>query len=532
MSVAIVVGAAYGTTLLPGVGYAGDVAKFQFVGHVLGTPHAPGYPLYVGFSHLFSKLLPIGTVAFRINLLSALFAVSTVLVLYALLRSLDCRRTVAAIVASSTGLLPAIWSQAVIAEVYTLHLLLVLATVLLLVRWQGRRHHRDLVAALAVLALGFAHHLTIVTLVPAILGFVMLVDRRAIWGRGLVSLALLPLVGILPYAYLFWRTAQTKTSYLEIQTPDLGTWLWYLTGAQFRERIFAFDPWEVVTERMPLVGRLALDQIASGRASLIAAAAVAVLAVAGALALRNGAQRILLVGILVGNVIYVLGYDIPDLAAYLAPSYAMIAIGTGVGLEHLLRRLPPSARAVVLAVLLLVPLALYGRHRPAMDRSGHRAEEVWAMEVLAAIDRDVSADSRPKIVIAGDYLTYETLQYARQIGPPDGGSPRRDLFLLTPLLPDAALPEIRAFVAQHQPPPLVREQLSSTRTPLAVRRYLAGAGDLTSFEERSTAPRGLALYALGDGQRALLERARMIALPVAPGVFRVELPSARVGEIP
>jgi hypothetical protein len=58
---------------------------------------------------------------------------------------------------------------------------------------------------------------------------------------------------------------------------------------------------------------------------------------------------------------------------------------------------------------------------------------------------------------------------------------------------------------------------------VAIRRYLAGQDDLTSFEERSQAPRGLVVYALGDLQRRLLEDARMVALPVASGVFRVEL---------
>lgn len=39
--------AGYLRTLYPRVGGGGDAVKFQYLGHVLGTAHAPGYPLYV-----------------------------------------------------------------------------------------------------------------------------------------------------------------------------------------------------------------------------------------------------------------------------------------------------------------------------------------------------------------------------------------------------------------------------------------------------------------------------------------------------
>lgn len=55
-------GAAYLATLLPGIGYSGDTIKFQYLGHVLGIPNAPGYPLYLMLNHVMS-LLPFGSLA-------------------------------------------------------------------------------------------------------------------------------------------------------------------------------------------------------------------------------------------------------------------------------------------------------------------------------------------------------------------------------------------------------------------------------------------------------------------------------------
>src|SRR5262245_37110333 len=65
--------AVYVVTLAPGLIAITDTPKFQFIGRILGTAHPPGYPLYVMVSHLFGYL-PVGTLAYRINLMSAVFS--------------------------------------------------------------------------------------------------------------------------------------------------------------------------------------------------------------------------------------------------------------------------------------------------------------------------------------------------------------------------------------------------------------------------------------------------------------------------
>src|SRR6185436_5265552 len=65
--------AVYIATLAPGLIAITDSPKFQFIGRILGTAHPPGYPLYVLISHFFGYL-PIGSLAYRINLMSAVFS--------------------------------------------------------------------------------------------------------------------------------------------------------------------------------------------------------------------------------------------------------------------------------------------------------------------------------------------------------------------------------------------------------------------------------------------------------------------------
>ncbi|HSJ52436.1 MAG TPA: DUF2723 domain-containing protein, partial [Anaerolineae bacterium] len=78
-AVALVV---YLQTLLPGIGW-GDIARFQYVARVWGIPHRFGYPLYIALSRLFGAL-PVGDLAYRVNLMSAVFAALAVITVYLL----------------------------------------------------------------------------------------------------------------------------------------------------------------------------------------------------------------------------------------------------------------------------------------------------------------------------------------------------------------------------------------------------------------------------------------------------------------
>ena len=61
----------YWRTLAPDlVGH--DAGELQFVPYVFGIPHYTGYPLYLLLGKLWS-FLPLGSVAWRMNLLSAVF---------------------------------------------------------------------------------------------------------------------------------------------------------------------------------------------------------------------------------------------------------------------------------------------------------------------------------------------------------------------------------------------------------------------------------------------------------------------------
>jgi len=129
----------YLVTLCPSI-YPGDSAEFVAASWTLGIPHPPGYPLYVCLGRAFSLVFPVGSIPFRINLLSAIFVSTTVVLLVVILRRLVGDWRISLSVPLFLGWSPAFWTQAAIAEVYSLELLFIA-----LILWVdiGRRYSID-----------------------------------------------------------------------------------------------------------------------------------------------------------------------------------------------------------------------------------------------------------------------------------------------------------------------------------------------------------------------------------------------------
>ncbi len=97
--VAAILGVIYIRTLSPVIGPFGDMAKFAFLGKILGTPHTSGYPTYMVLNHIFVTTFPKGTLAWKANLLSAIFSAATACFLYGTLISLQVRKIIALLTA-------------------------------------------------------------------------------------------------------------------------------------------------------------------------------------------------------------------------------------------------------------------------------------------------------------------------------------------------------------------------------------------------------------------------------------------------
>ena len=175
-----------------------------------GVPHPPGYPLWTMSGWTLTQLLPVGSYAWRINLLSALFGAAASGVL-AMLASGSGRWLLASVFPKleadwvgrltfyggiTAGLALAfsesMWSQSVIAEVYTLNALFLVCVLYCLFRWAVEPERVPwLLAAVLAYCLGMTNHHTLMLMLPA---FVLLV---ALFRPSLLPSFLLGFAGLL-----------------------------------------------------------------------------------------------------------------------------------------------------------------------------------------------------------------------------------------------------------------------------------------------------------------------------------------------
>ncbi len=390
--------AAYVRTLAPGLVADVDSAMFQFIGRVLGVAHNPGYPLYVLLTHPFSYL-PVGTLAYRINLFSALMGAVTVAWVFLIARRLGCRRLVSLAVALGLAFGRIFWSQAVVAEVYTLHAAIVASVLLLLLVWEETRRPAAWFAAIALFAAGLGNHTTIVGFAPGIALFGLLVDRNFVLrARTLVLSSLILMAGLAQYAFVLVRSLQPD-AYVESRATTLAGLADVMLAGQFRERLFAFGWRDVLFERMPSLGSLLLDELTPVGLVLAAAGVVWLVRrrVADATLLLSGCALVF---------VFALNYSVIDTPVFLIPSVLVLWVAAGAGAERII--LAAGAHRAVAAAssaaALALPLWLLAVNFSHNDRSG---------DVHAAIQFDRLFEALPdrSALVSEDFIVDRMVMY-------------------------------------------------------------------------------------------------------------------------
>ncbi len=337
-----------------------DAAMLQMQVSVLGITHPTGYPTYLMLTHLFTYL-PFGDPAYRVNLGSAAYAALAVVAVYVAGLLLGRRVVAAAFGALAFGLGTALWSQAVIAEVYTLNALLVSVTIVVLLLWREYRKDRYLLLSAFLVGLCLTNHLTSGLLLPASLLFVALVDwRRLVDARLVLGGAGLFLLGLTPYLYLPIRAAMDPP--MDANNPtDFGRFWYVVSGGNLTGSFFSFGPselpgrmvfyWEHLLDNMPFLGVM--------------------VALTGAVVmlLKDRAVGIFLGFLFFGWLFHAVENNIPDIDLYFIPTYLVLSLWAAAGLgtllaevESLISAFPRITKGAILGVLsaMLLVLPLLG----------------------------------------------------------------------------------------------------------------------------------------------------------------------------
>jgi len=170
---------AYTATLAPTL-LQGDAALFQYTPYVLGVTYPTGYPIYIFLSKIWITLLPIGQIAWRMNLFSAVCASLALPLFYNVARRILRHRLAAIISVLLFATLPTYWRWATESKIYTLNILLyTLALYLAITPLKKTKFHAAAFGLILGLQLGV--HSTTVLLIPGLL-FLFWLNRR--WGEG------------------------------------------------------------------------------------------------------------------------------------------------------------------------------------------------------------------------------------------------------------------------------------------------------------------------------------------------------------
>ena len=179
-----------------------------FIGalHFWGVSHPPGYPAHTFFGGLFYRLLPFLSPAYKAHLFSGFAAAAACAAVYAVVAMFIKERAFALLAAAAFAASKTFWSQAIIAEVYTLNAFLFFFVFALCLAAVGRNDNRLLVAAAIVYGVGLANHYPLLMLATPGLAVIALPLLR----RRLLNLITLPLVAMataaLFYLWMVWRS--------------------------------------------------------------------------------------------------------------------------------------------------------------------------------------------------------------------------------------------------------------------------------------------------------------------------------------
>ncbi|MFH0774422.1 MAG: DUF2723 domain-containing protein [bacterium] len=167
-------------TLMPTVGLY-DGADMTAAAWVLGIPHPPGYPFYCLVGKLWMTVIPIGNLALRINMLSALFGSLAVMLTYFITLKLIPHPSslIPSIVASLVLAFSAtFWQQATFAGQYLPNLTFASLIIFLLLKWQeGQRlkvkSQKYLYLLFFCFGLSLSHHRQTLFLLPGTFIFIL-----------------------------------------------------------------------------------------------------------------------------------------------------------------------------------------------------------------------------------------------------------------------------------------------------------------------------------------------------------------------
>jgi hypothetical protein len=399
---------AYTQTLLPGVD-PGDTGGFQAAVLWPEVSARQAYPLYYGLARSFVAATAPANPARALNLFSALSAAAAVGLLAFLCASVT--RSLAG-GAAAGGLLAfsyTFWTQAVIAEVYALHLALIgLCLVTLHVYAAGPTTAR-LAIFFGVYALAFGNHLSMILLLVPFGVFLLQATpaARDLFKPSVIALVLIAIaLGALQYAPNFmsvWRSLDAPASW----TGRVAAFWFDTTKQDWRDQMVLGIQADQTGDRIAMWWFDARQQFGAAGLALAATGVIGVWRMARPWAVLMATAYAL-------TTLFAFTYNVGDTHVFFLPGHFMTAFAAGAAVAWLSRLwsgprhptaqacaagAPPPFRPASLArlapqALMIISALSYAGWRgwstwPAVDRhADRRGEQLMARLTLGVTERE------------------------------------------------------------------------------------------------------------------------------------------------
>jgi outer membrane lipoprotein carrier protein len=367
---------AYTQTLLPGVDL-GDTGVFQAAVLWPAVSARQAYPLYFAAGRTFVRTVSAVNPARGMNLFSAVWgavAIGLLTMFTALITDSLAAGVIAALMLAFSY---TFWSQAIIAEVYTLHLALVLACCLALYWYAARPSQGRLAIFFAVYAAAFGNHLSMILLLVPFTVFLLQVtpERRTLFTAPTIVLAVaIAAAGALQY----WPNLMATVGSVNGGWSDRLAMFWFdTTKTDWRETMVLGIP------RDQMLDRIAMWWFDLRQQFGITGALLAVVGL-GRLWIDSRRWAMLVTLGWIINTAFAFTYNVGDTHVFYLPSHLFAAVCIGAAVPRNIGRLPSFATVLV---ILYAGWSAWDTW-PAIDRhDDHRAETLVARLSLGVTPR-------------------------------------------------------------------------------------------------------------------------------------------------
>ena len=381
-------------TLAPGLTWSnngsdgGDLITAAYTG---GIAHPSGYPLYLLLARFF-QFIPIGTLAYRTNLLSVVATISAAILVYALVsKTLTNSNNKYAPLAGMTagfsfGLSPLVWSQAVITEVYAFQACLTAAILYLYIH--PLNIEQKILDRLRGLLLGLTmgNHITTIFLLPLI--FITGYGNESDGGNpqklntsSLFHRLVWFLIGISIYLILPLRALTNPP--VNWANPVTLKRFWWLVSGELYQNYYLETPSVEIWERVQAWASLLFAQfgfpgIVVGLTGLI-------------LLFKPSRMYLYTIWISLIYSFFAIIYSADDSYVYLIPVYISFAIWIGLAVGNGLNRIPLRSNLFRFSIGLLCVGYFFvhaAGYAGQVDASHDSRAEMFGRQVMSEVPND------------------------------------------------------------------------------------------------------------------------------------------------